>query len=167
MLESTVLPALNKPKAEIARLLRVSRQSLYDILSGDQPVTPETEVRLGKLCGNGAALWVNMQAAHDVWRAERAVDVSQIPTLFAAPPRTAVVHVEAIAKAIVSVRLNADNRKAAVLPDRRKVATGLGYELAHFARKRGITAKQTRKLIDKIANDPDKFNEATEKLKKR
>ena len=81
LLESTVLPALKRPKTEIARLLGISRQSLYDILSGKHPVTPETAVRLGKLCGNGAALWINMQAAHDLWRAEHAVDVSKIPTL--------------------------------------------------------------------------------------
>jgi addiction module HigA family antidote len=81
VLENTVIPALKRPKAEIARLMGISRQSLYDILAGRQPVTPETAVRLGKLCGNGAALWLNMQAAHDLWHAEHAVDVSGIPTL--------------------------------------------------------------------------------------
>jgi addiction module HigA family antidote len=44
-------------------------------------VTPEVAVRLGKLCGNGPRLWVNMQAAYDLWHAERNVDVSKIPTL--------------------------------------------------------------------------------------
>ena len=63
MLGSTVLPALNRPKAEIARLLGISRQSLYDVLAGKQPVTPETAIKLGKLCGNGPALWLNMQTA--------------------------------------------------------------------------------------------------------
>ena len=84
VLENTVLPSLKRPKTEIARLLGISRQSLYDILSGRHPVTPEMAVRLGKLCGNGAALWLNMQAAHDLWRAENAVDVSGIPTLLPA-----------------------------------------------------------------------------------
>ena len=81
MLGSTVLPALNRPKAEIARLLGISRQSLYDVLAGKQPVTPETAIKLGKLCGNGPALWLNMQTAYDLWQAERNVDVSAIPTL--------------------------------------------------------------------------------------
>ena len=66
---------------EIARSLGISRQLLYSIVNEKAPVTPEVAVRLGKLCGNGSRLWVNMQAAHDLWHAERKVDVSKIPTL--------------------------------------------------------------------------------------
>jgi len=39
MLREDVLPALGKSKTEIARLLGVSRQTLYDILDEKQPVT--------------------------------------------------------------------------------------------------------------------------------
>ncbi len=81
LLNDTVLPALGRPKTEIARLLGISRQSLYDILAGKQPVTPTTAIKLGKLCGNGPRLWMNMQTAYDLWAAEREVDVSNIPTL--------------------------------------------------------------------------------------
>ena len=76
-----MLPALGRPKTEIARLLGLSRQSLHDILAGRQPVTPATAVKLGKLCGNGPRLWLNMQTAHDLWEAEQKIDVSGIPTL--------------------------------------------------------------------------------------
>lgn len=81
LLNNTVLPALGRSKTDIARLLGLSRQSLYDIAAGKQPVTPQTAVKLGKLCGNGPVLWLNMQAAYDLWEAEREVDVSNIPTL--------------------------------------------------------------------------------------
>jgi antitoxin HigA-1 len=83
-LGGVVLPALNRPKAEIARLLGVSRESLYRILDARQPVTPAMAVRLGKLCGNGPHLWLRMQADYDLWLAAREVDVSSIPTLSAA-----------------------------------------------------------------------------------
>jgi plasmid maintenance system antidote protein VapI len=46
-----------------------------------KPVSPEVAVRIGKLFGGGAGVWVRMQAAHDTWHAERNVDVSGIPTL--------------------------------------------------------------------------------------
>lgn len=81
LLAGTVLPATGKSKAEFARLLGVSRQTLYDILACKQPITPAMAVRLGKLCGNGPRLWLNMQSAHDLWMAERKVDVSGIQTL--------------------------------------------------------------------------------------
>ena len=36
---------------------------------------------LGKLFGDGAGVWVRMQAAYDTWHAEREEVVSGIPTL--------------------------------------------------------------------------------------
>jgi addiction module HigA family antidote len=84
LLREDVIPALAVSKTEIARLLGMSRQALYDILNERAPVTAETAVKLGKLCGNGPALWINLQRAYDLWHAERRVDVSKIPTLHAA-----------------------------------------------------------------------------------
>lgn len=81
LLTDTVIPATGKSKVEIARLLGISRQHLYDIMGEKKPVSPEVAVRLGKLFGNGPALWVRMQAAYDTWHAEQDVDVSGIPTL--------------------------------------------------------------------------------------
>ena len=81
VLADTVLPAIGRSKAEIARLLGVSRQTLYDVLDCKQPITPQMAVRIGKLCGNGPRLWLAMQAAHDLWQAQKTVDVSKIPTL--------------------------------------------------------------------------------------
>jgi addiction module HigA family antidote len=68
-------------QAEIAQLLGISRQHLYDILRERKPVSPAMAVRLGKLFGDGAGVWVRMQAAYDTWNAEREEDVSKIPTL--------------------------------------------------------------------------------------
>jgi antitoxin HigA-1 len=86
MLREDVLPALGKSKTEIARLLGVSRQTLYDILDEKQPVTPGMALRLGKLLGNGPDLWINLQRAHDLAAAERnlAAKLKKIPTLTAA-----------------------------------------------------------------------------------
>ena len=48
ILREDVLPALGLPKAEIARLLGISRQTLYEILHEKQPVTPAMALRVGK-----------------------------------------------------------------------------------------------------------------------
>lgn len=79
-----IIPDLGRPKAEIARMLGISRQMLYDILAERKPVSPSVAARLGKLLGNGPGIWLRMQAAHDAWHAEREVDVSNIPTIRAA-----------------------------------------------------------------------------------
>jgi addiction module HigA family antidote len=76
-----LLEDLQTSKSEIASLLGISRQQLHRILAGRQPVTPTTAAKLGKLFGNGPALWPRLQAAYDAWHAEGEIDVSKIPTL--------------------------------------------------------------------------------------
>ena len=61
----------------------------------------------------------------------------------------------------------ADNKKARGKADRSKVSKSEGYEVSYFARKHGITAAQTRALIDKHGNDRDTLNKAAGKLKKK
>ena len=84
LIREDLLPALDVSKTELARSLGIARQTLYDILNERQPVTAEMAIRFGKLFGNGARFWVNMQRAFDLAIAERNIDVSRIPTLMAA-----------------------------------------------------------------------------------
>lgn len=84
LLRDVIIPATGRTKTEIASLLGISRQHLYDILESRKPVSPAVAVRLGKLFGDGAAVWLRMQAAYDAWHAEREIDVSNIPTIKAA-----------------------------------------------------------------------------------
>lgn len=86
ILREDILPAIGKPKAEIARLLRASRQSLYDLLAERQGVTVSMALRLGKLCGNGGQFWIALQNAYGmrVAEVEMAVELAEIPTLTAA-----------------------------------------------------------------------------------
>ena len=83
LLREDILPALGRPKTEIASLLGISRQTLYDILDESQPVTAAMALRLGKLCGNGAELWLALQRDYDLFRAEKDLsrEISKIPTL--------------------------------------------------------------------------------------
>ena len=81
ILREDVLPSIGMSKSAVATVLGISPQTLYDVLNEKQPVTAEMAVRFGKLFGNGANFWVNLQRKHDLALAERAVDVSGIPTL--------------------------------------------------------------------------------------
>jgi antitoxin HigA-1 len=86
LLREDVIPAFKRPKAEIARLLGISRQTLYDILEERQPITASMALRIGKLCGDGPEIWVAMQREYDLRIAERelAPEIAKIPTLTAA-----------------------------------------------------------------------------------
>ena len=84
LLREDILPAIQVGKSELAGALGISRQHLYDILNERKPVSPEIAARLGKAFGDGAGVWLRMQAAYDAWNAEREVDVSKIPTFRAA-----------------------------------------------------------------------------------
>jgi addiction module HigA family antidote len=83
ILREDVIPALGRPKAEIARLLGISRQQLYDILAERKPITVPMALRIGKLCGNGGGIWMRMQQSYDRKIAERemAAVLEAIPTL--------------------------------------------------------------------------------------
>jgi addiction module HigA family antidote len=85
LLREDVVPALGRPRAELARLLGVSRQTLHAILAERAPVTPEMALRLGKLCGNGPELWINLQTRHDLERLAKTkrAEIAAIPTLAA------------------------------------------------------------------------------------
>ena len=86
VLREDVLPALRLSVSAAARHLQISRQTLHRILAEEAGVTPEMALRLGKLCGNGPALWLAMQQACDLWQAERELTetLAAIPTLQAA-----------------------------------------------------------------------------------
>jgi antitoxin HigA-1 len=84
LLRDVMIPATERPVAEIAQLLGLSRQHLYDILGERKPVTPNVAARLGALFCDGPGVWLRMQANYDAWHAAREVDVSHIKPLKAA-----------------------------------------------------------------------------------
>jgi addiction module HigA family antidote len=86
LLREEVLPALRISVKEAAEKLGISRQTLHAILAERTGVTAEMAVRLGKFCGNGAALWLRLQITRDLWQAQRdlAPVLESIPTMRAA-----------------------------------------------------------------------------------
>lgn len=70
LLGEDVLPALSMNAAEAAEALGVSRAFLYRLIAGQVPMSAEMCLKVGKLAGNGARLWMNMQAHFNLWQAE-------------------------------------------------------------------------------------------------
>jgi addiction module HigA family antidote len=70
--------ALGLSMAAAAEALGVTRQQLYKVASGASAVTPEMAVRIERAIGGSADMWLRMQAAFDLARARRTVDLRGI-----------------------------------------------------------------------------------------
>lgn len=84
LLREVVLPELAITQGELADRLGVSRRTVSEILHERRPVTPDMAIRLGRLLGNGAELWLHMQQAVDVWTLEQHGNYGHIHQLKAA-----------------------------------------------------------------------------------
>lgn len=76
-----VLSDVDVSKTEIAAMLGISRQQLHSILAGRKPLSPSIAVRVARLIGGSAESWLRMQAAYDVWHAERETGLKKIKRL--------------------------------------------------------------------------------------
>jgi addiction module HigA family antidote len=83
LLREEILPAIGRPRAEIAHRLGVSRQALHAILTERASLSPEMALRLGKLCGNGPELRLTLQIRYDLerLRCEKAAEIEVTPRL--------------------------------------------------------------------------------------
>ena len=67
------LEELGITPTELARLLHVPPNRITQILHGNRAITADTALRLGRWLGTGAELWLNLQKAYELRRAEQEV----------------------------------------------------------------------------------------------
>ena len=63
------MPDYGLTAASLAEALRVSRQTVNELLRGRRAVSPVMALRLSRLFGNTPEFWLNAQRAVDLWRA--------------------------------------------------------------------------------------------------
>lgn len=51
--------------------LRMPPQRIQEIVTGKRAITPETALRLGRALGTGARVWLAMQQAYNLHKADR------------------------------------------------------------------------------------------------
>ena len=56
---------------QAARALRVTRQTLNNLVNGRSGVSPEMAIRLSKAFGSSPEVWLGMQMEYDLARAEK------------------------------------------------------------------------------------------------
>ena len=68
---------------ETAKALGISRKTLSEIINGKSPITPDIAVRLERAFTNPPAdMWLRLQAAYDLRRAERRLKKSAVRRLW-------------------------------------------------------------------------------------
>jgi antitoxin HigA-1 len=71
MVKSLCIEPLNLSVSQAAELLGISRPTLSKLLNGHLNISPEMAVRLSIVFNTSAEFWINLQAAYDLWKAEK------------------------------------------------------------------------------------------------
>ena len=71
LLDTVLRPDGGLTVTEFARCLGVSRVALSRVVNGRAAVSAELAIRLAAALGGSAESWLRMQAAYDLWQAEK------------------------------------------------------------------------------------------------
>jgi len=71
MLREDFMPDYGLTATTLAEKLRVSRQTVNELLNEHRAVSPSMALRLSKLFGNTPEFWLNTQLAVDLWEAQK------------------------------------------------------------------------------------------------
>ena len=69
VLREDILPELGWTQAELANRLKVSRQTVSQLLHEEKAVTAEMAIRISSAVGGTPESWLSMQQAVDLWEA--------------------------------------------------------------------------------------------------
>jgi addiction module HigA family antidote len=71
MLREDFLPDYNLSVAEFAKAIKVSRQTVNELLNEKRALSAAMALRLSRYFGNSPEFWLNAQRELDLWEAER------------------------------------------------------------------------------------------------
>src|ERR1700683_1845198 len=71
ILKEDILPSAGLSVTAAAKALGVSRQMLHDILSERKPLSAVMCLKLSRLLGSSPEVWMRLQAAYDLKKAEQ------------------------------------------------------------------------------------------------
>jgi len=77
IIKNDILPSVGLSVTAAAKALGVSRQMLHDILAGRKPLSAVMCLKVARLFGSTPELWMRLQAAYDLKRAEQNKKVMQ------------------------------------------------------------------------------------------
>lgn len=85
-----ILEESNLGVRDLARALQMSPSTVSRLLTGQAALTPEMAVKLAKVLGSTAEMWMRLQTSYSLSVAQRTVDVSQLTPLIDSDGRLAL-----------------------------------------------------------------------------
>lgn len=83
LIKAEYMEPLNLTVTALAASLGVSRKTLSTIINERAGITPDMALRLSRAFSTTPELWLNMQQAYDLWRAENEhTDWQQVTPLY-------------------------------------------------------------------------------------
>lgn len=73
MLREDFIPDYGLTATELAKAVRVSRQTINELLRGRRAVSAQMALRLARAFGNSPEFWLNAQREVDLWEAARVI----------------------------------------------------------------------------------------------
>ena len=78
MLREEFLKPLGMSQVELAHRIGVSYPRINELVKGHRGVTPDTALRLERLFGMEAQVWLNLQLAWDLYQASHSASAAEI-----------------------------------------------------------------------------------------
>lgn len=78
LLRAEIIESNNLTITEVAAMLGVTRPALSNVVNEKAAISPMMALRIAKVFGGSAELWVRMQASHDLREAEMKADQLQL-----------------------------------------------------------------------------------------
>jgi len=91
VLEEDIRKDLGLTQQQMADRLGISRVRYAEIAAGKRAVTADTALRLARVFGTSAQVWLNMQSDVDLWDAlhgKHAAEIKQLKPMHQAAPKT-------------------------------------------------------------------------------
>ena len=87
IIKEDILPSVGLSVTAAAKALGVSRQMLHDILAARKPLSAVMCLKVSRLFGSSPEVWMRLQAAYDLKRAEQNKKVmEQVARIMPAKP---------------------------------------------------------------------------------
>ncbi|MEN8220958.1 MAG: HigA family addiction module antitoxin [Pseudomonadota bacterium] len=69
ILVAEFLEPLHITPSQLADMMKVPRSKINEIINNQQAITSDIAIRLGKVFGTSAGVWLNLQMKWDLWHA--------------------------------------------------------------------------------------------------